>query len=133
MVTGLDKLVPTLVTQSNCNYRVYEDSRLLGYDVVQFGRQTQFFVKNVVPLCSGQHNKPKPFVLFYFVALFFFLFSLTHSFLYPRPSLLCQFTQLQFCSSRQMLGQIISLISITFNPEDGDSIYLRNTYISVLN
>jgi len=32
-----------------------------------------------------------------------------------------------------MLGQIILFFSITFNPENGDNIYLRNTYICLLN
>jgi len=32
-----------------------------------------------------------------------------------------------------MLGQSILFFSIIFNPENGDSIYLRNTYICLIN
>ena len=91
-----------------------------------------------MPLSSGQHNKHKPFVLFYFIALFFFLLSLTHSFLYPPPNL----PFLQHPLSVQSAAFLILpsnvrtnyfIFSITFNPEDGDSIYLRNTFICLLN
>jgi hypothetical protein len=56
------------------------------------------FRKNVLIPCTGQNSKPKPFVLYYCIALFSFLFSLTHSPhyallpLYPVITIPCQFT-----------------------------------------
>ena len=95
------------------------------------------FCKNVVSVCSGQHNKTKPF--FCFISLhFFFLFSLTHSFLYPPPNLRYYHHPLSFHSPAILIipSNIRTthfIFSITFNPENGDSIYLRNTYICLLN
>jgi len=36
--TGIDKIVPTGVMESNCDNSAYEDRRFLGFDMVQFGR-----------------------------------------------------------------------------------------------
>ena len=60
------------------------------------------FCKNFVSVCSGQHNKPKPFLLFYFIAFFLPLFS------YPLFSL---------SSSQSPLLSSPPVISLTCNPD----------------
>jgi hypothetical protein len=73
--TGFDRFLPTRVTQSNFDYRLYEVSRLLGCDVVQFVRQTQFFVRTLCLCVQGSIISLNFRFLLFLCTLFLPIFS----------------------------------------------------------
>jgi len=91
----------------------------------------------VVPLCSGQNAKLKPCVLFYFIALLSFLFSLTHSSLYallplsPVITIPCQFT-LSSDPAHPFKWQkkLFQLFRKHSTLKKQGSLFLRNSYLS---
>jgi hypothetical protein len=122
--TGFNKIIPTVATWSSCDDSVYKDWRLLGCDiyssVVRVFRRKVFtpwfecFVGRF--LLHGQGRIVSLNRLFYCISLH----SFSSYFLLPTPfftllpispvfNIPCQFTQLQFWFSLQMLGQFLFL------------------------
>ena len=91
----------------------------------------------VVPLCTRQNPKLKTYILFYFIALISFLFSLTHSSLYtlltlyPVITIPCQFTLSSNPDNPfKLQKKLFQLFRKHSTLKKEGSLFLRNSYLS---